>query len=117
MDHGSAALHHALGLVLVRGDKPDIALRELALAAKLDAENARFVYVYAVALNSLGESEGAINVLESARIEFPADYDISWALATMYRDLGQTDDARAAAELLLSLFPDDQNSRRLLDTL
>ncbi len=117
LDDGNAALHHVLGLVLVRADKPDDALGELALAAELDSENARYVYVYAVALNSLGESKRAIDVLLGARNAFPSDYDIAWALVTMYRDLGQADEARTAAEKLLLLFPDDQNSRRLLDTL
>ena len=75
------------------------------------------MYVYAVALNSLGHGGKAIKVLENARASFPANYDIAWALATMYRDIGQTDDARAAAEGLLSQYPNDQNSRRLLESL
>ncbi len=117
IDDSSAASHHALGLMLVRGEKADAALIELARAADLDTENSRFVYVYAVALNSLGQAEQAISVLDDAQQTFPADYDISWALATMYRDIGRTDDARAAAENLMRQFPDDQNSRRLLDSL
>lgn len=117
IDNASAALHHSLGLMLVRGEKANAALVELARAAELDTENNRFVYVYAIALNSLGQAEQAISVLDNARQIFPADYDISWALATMYRDIGRTEDARAAAENLLRQFPDDQNSRRLLDSL
>ena len=117
IDDESAALHHSLGLMLVRSGHPDTALIELARAAELDTENSRFTYVYAVALNSLDQAERAISVLEYARETFPADYDIAWALATMYRDLGRIDDARAMAERLQSQFPDDQNSRRLLDSL
>ncbi len=117
LDGGSPALHHALGLVLVRGGQPDDALGELALAAELDSNNSRFAYVYAVALNSLGHGAQAIKVLENAQASFPANYDIAWALATMYRDIGQTDDARAAAEGILSQYPNDQNSRRLLESL
>ena len=117
IDDESAALHHALGLMLVRQGQSDAALLELARAAELDSGDSRFVYVYAVALNSLGQSGQAISVLENARESFPANYDIAWALATMYRDLGRVEDARAAAERLLKQFPNDQNSRRLLDTL
>jgi len=117
IDNESAALHHSLGLILVRQGQSDVALLELARAAELDSGDSRFVYVYAVALNSLGQSGQAISVLENARESFPANYDIAWALATMYRDLGRVDDARAAAERLLKQFPNDQNGGRLLDTL
>jgi tetratricopeptide (TPR) repeat protein len=117
LDDQSAVLHHTMGLVLVRARKPEAALVELARAADLDTENGRYVHVYAVALNSLGEPQKAIEVLETARETFPADYDISWALATMYRDVGRTSDAKAAAERLASQFPDDQNIRSLLESL
>jgi len=117
MEDESAALHHALGLTLVRGEKREAALIELGRAAELDAGNARYVYVFAVALNSLGEPNRAVAVLEDARDKFPANYDIAWALATMYRDMGRNDDARAAAKRLLSQFPDDQNTRMLIESL
>ena len=117
LDDQSAVLHHTLGLVLVRAEKPEAALIELARAADLGTDNSRYVHVYAVALNSLGEPHKAIEVLEKARETFPADYDISWALATMYRDVGRTTDARAAAKRLSSQFPDDQNVRSLLESL
>jgi tetratricopeptide (TPR) repeat protein len=117
LDDQSAVLHHTIGLVLVRAKKPEAALVELARAADLDTENNRYVHVYAVALNSLGEPQKAIEVLEKAHETFPADYNISWALATMYRDVGRTIDARAAAERLASQFPDDQNIRSLLESL
>ena len=117
LDDQSAVLHHTMGLVLVRARKPEAALVELARAADLDTENSRYVHVYAVALNSLGEPQKAIEVLEKARETFPADYDISWTLATMYRDVGRMTDAKAAAKRLASQFPDDQNIRSLLESL
>ncbi|MFQ5547047.1 MAG: tetratricopeptide repeat protein [Woeseia sp.] len=117
LDDKSAPLHHALGLVLVRNEKPDAALVELARAVELEAGNPRFVYVYGVALNSLGRSRQAMAVLEKARESFPGDYDIGWALATMYRDSDRTADARAEASRLLQQFPEDANSRRLLESL
>jgi len=45
----AAALHHALGLSLVRQRRGTEALRELRLATELDPANARFKYVYDVA--------------------------------------------------------------------
>ena len=45
----AAALHHALGLSLVRQQRKDEALRELRRATELDPANQRFKYVYDVA--------------------------------------------------------------------
>ena len=50
----SAALHHALGLSLVRQQRKDEALRELRRATELDPSNQRFKYVYDVARAELG---------------------------------------------------------------
>ena len=49
-----ATLHHALGLSLVRQQRSDEALRELRRATELDPDNARFRYVYEIALEELG---------------------------------------------------------------
>ena len=49
-----AGLHHALGLTLVRLKRTDEALAELRRAAELDPSQARYAYVYAVALHSAG---------------------------------------------------------------
>ena len=46
-----AGLHHALGLALARLKRPDEALAELRRAAELEPEQARYAYVYAVALH------------------------------------------------------------------
>jgi tetratricopeptide (TPR) repeat protein len=51
----AAALHHALGLSLVRQQRKDEALRELRRAAELDPSNPRFRYVYDVARAELGK--------------------------------------------------------------
>ena len=53
-------LHHALGLALVRLKRTDAALGELERATVLEPGNARFAYVYAVALHSTGKSDAAI---------------------------------------------------------
>src|SRR5262249_12308633 len=62
----SAILHHALGLALVRMKRSDEALRELERATILDPANARFSYVYAVALHSTGKADAAVARLETA---------------------------------------------------
>ena len=68
-----ALVRHSRGLLLVRANRHDEALPELRAAAELAPESARFVYVYAVALNSLGEPEEALQVLEEAQATLHPD--------------------------------------------
>ena len=64
----AADLHYALGLLLVRKKDNTAGLRELALAAKLDPDNARYAYVYAVGLHSTGKTHrGARRVARSRK--------------------------------------------------
>jgi Flp pilus assembly protein TadD len=51
-----AGLHHALGLALVRLKRSPEAVSELGRAAELDPADARYAYVYAVALQSTGDA-------------------------------------------------------------
>jgi tetratricopeptide (TPR) repeat protein len=51
----SAALHHSLGLSLVRQQRKAEALEELKRAVALDPANRRFAYVYEVARTELGQ--------------------------------------------------------------
>ncbi len=90
----SAALHHALGLTLVRLGQSKEALRELERAAQLGADEPRYAYVYAVALNSTGKPADALRVLERSTARWPADRDLLLALATMQRDAGKMEAAR-----------------------
>ncbi len=50
----AAALHHSLGLSLVRQQRKAEALRELSRATELEPGNARYKYVYDVAVQELG---------------------------------------------------------------
>lgn len=93
-------LHHALGLSLVRARRYDEALPELAKAAELAPENARYAYVYAVALQSTGNIKQAINVLERALQLHPHDRQIMEALVSFYRDAGEMNKASKMAEKL-----------------
>jgi predicted CXXCH cytochrome family protein len=96
----SAALHHALGLTLVRAKRSAQALAELAKAATLDPANARFAYVYGVALYSAGRGPEAITLLVNASGKHPADTDILAALASFYRERGDQAKAQAYTERL-----------------
>jgi len=78
---GSGVAAHALGLSLIRQRKVPEALGALAEALKREPENARFAYVYAVALHDTGDRAGALRVLEAAAARHPGDAAVREALA------------------------------------
>lgn len=114
---GFAPARHSLGLLLVRNQRPDEALAELRIAAELAPEISRFAYVFGVALNSLGHQEDALVLLTQARMDFPEDFDIGWALATMLRDAGRTAAALKLAEDLAGQFPGNADIAALRDAI
>ncbi|SFM32736.1 tetratricopeptide repeat protein [Marinobacter zhejiangensis] len=60
----SADLHHSMGLLQVRQRDLESALESLERAEQLAPDNARYVYVYAVALHSAGNTAQALAVVE-----------------------------------------------------
>ncbi|MEO0998920.1 MAG: tetratricopeptide repeat protein, partial [Pseudomonadota bacterium] len=117
LDERFAPARHAYGLFLVRAGQAVRALEYLRRAAELAPSSGRYVYVYGVALHSLGHSEEAIAILAAAVDEFPGDFDIGWALATIRRDRGDIAGARAAALRLRSRFPGNADVDALLASL
>ena len=113
-DPHNAAAHHALGLLLIRQQRLPEALAALAEAARLDSDNARYGYVYAVALNSAGQGEPAIQALETGLMKHPNDRDTLMALAAFQRDAGNLDAARDYARRLAKLEPENPQVRALL---
>ncbi len=113
----AAALHHALGLVLVRRKRLAKAVELFGRAAALDPDDPRFGYLYGVALNTTGESAQAAAVLEEAHLRHPYDRDLLVALATVNRDRGALDQARAYARKLYDAYPQDEVAQQLLQEL
>lgn len=73
----SASVHHALGLYYVRQKNYALALEYLALAAgDLFDTQAHYVYVYAVALDSQGQTQKAIVVLQKAAKRWPNNVNL-----------------------------------------
>jgi predicted CXXCH cytochrome family protein len=107
-------LHHALGLLLVRKGDKDAAIRELAVAAKLAPDNARFGYVYAVGLHSVGRRGEALSVLRAAEARHPYDLEILGTLVSMIRETGKPKDARPYARKIAEVLPDDPGVKRLM---
>ena len=110
----NADFHHALGLLLVRkGDKP-VALQSLAQAARLAPDNARYAYVHAIALNSLGKRTEALGLLRATQARHPDDLDTLNALVSIQTEAGDPKAALVYAEKMAVLLPDDPSVRRLL---
>ena len=69
----AAALHYALGLWLVRQQRREAALPELARAASLAPDEARFALAHAVALEEAGRTREALAAVERGLQHRPAD--------------------------------------------
>jgi tetratricopeptide (TPR) repeat protein len=113
----SAELHHALGLSLVRQKRKDEALPELATAAKLRPDLARYAFVYGVALHDTGEAARGLAVLLAARQRHPWDRDLLQGVVSFAAEAGHRDVALEAARRLVQLAPGDQDLRRQLQSL
>jgi Flp pilus assembly protein TadD len=103
----AGVLHHVLGLSLIRQQRTEEALKELAAGAELAREDPRFAYVYAVALHDTGDARAAVATLESALEQHPYDRDILLALAGYQREAGNVARAGEIVRLLKELEPDN----------
>jgi predicted CXXCH cytochrome family protein len=111
------ALHHALGLSLIRQRRLDDALAELAEAVKQAPENPRFAYVYAVALHDRGKPEEALEVMRGALTSSPNDATILSALVSYELEAGDLSGALSHVETLAALEPENEEALRLLRAL
>jgi Tfp pilus assembly protein PilF len=108
---------HALGLLKIRQKQYPEALSLLAKAAALQPNNARYSYVYAVALQSSGQVDQAIKILEQTHKRRPADLSVLQALVSFEREKGDLRSAKVYAEQLLQLSPNDPQTKALYDSL
>jgi Flp pilus assembly protein TadD len=105
---------HALGLLKARQKRYQEALPLLTKAAAMQPENARYNYVYAVALHSSGEVDKSIAVIAQAHKKHPADREILVALIAFERDEGQYQSAIIHTKELIQLTPGDPEANALL---
>jgi Tfp pilus assembly protein PilF len=117
VDPQSAAVHHALGLLLVRQKRADEALAELAQAAELAPGVPDYAYTYAIGLHSAGRTEDALAALRRASARNPGARNVLVALVTINRERGAAAEARRYAERLVAAAPADPAARALLDSL
>lgn len=111
----AAALHHALGLALVRERRVPEALVELRRAADLEPTVARYGYVYALALEQTGQAEDGLRTIEMVLQRHP--YDAESLVAAASWSLRRGDNRRALERLLVlqSLRPDDRALAREIE--
>jgi len=109
----AAELHHAQGLLRVRSRDMRAALASLERALSRAPENARFAYVYAIALNSTGDRPLALGVLREANAAHPYDRDILLALVTLNVEANALDNAREHLTRLLEVWPNDAQAQQL----
>jgi predicted CXXCH cytochrome family protein len=78
----AAALHHALGLLLVREGRYEEALGHLKTASEQAPQDTQAAFVYAVALESMGKLDLAVKELERVLESRPYDPQILSALVS-----------------------------------
>jgi predicted CXXCH cytochrome family protein len=110
-------LHHALGLGLVRLKRLDEALEELHRAAELDRHNARYAYIYGVALHSAGRQREAITYLKDSLAGHPENRDIIMAIVSFSREAGDAATALQYAEQAIKITPDDPTVKGIVEAL
>jgi len=109
----AAALHHALGLALVRDQRLADAVPPLQRASELAPDDARYGYVYAVALKETEGVARALEVLRAQLLKHPHNRDLLLALISYSREAGDTAAARGYVETLYRLAPRDPVVRQL----
>jgi predicted CXXCH cytochrome family protein len=113
----AAAVHHALGLSLIRQQRTSEALAELRQAAELEADDARFAYVYAVALHDTGDRAAALRVLDTALGRHPYDRELLMALVSYQQEAGDRAAALTHARVLRELEPENPQVAQLVQRL
>ena len=117
VDPKNGDAYEGLGLSLVRQKRMPDAMPMLANAAKLRPNVPRYAYVYGIALHQTGDVRGAITVLTRAHERHPTDRAILLALAEYQRDAGDANSAAGWARKLEELSPEDEQVRRLVQSL
>jgi len=112
-----AGLRYAFGLNLVRLKRADEALIELGRAAELDPSQARYAYVYAVALHSAGRGSEAVTALKENLVRHPDDRDTLLALVSFSREAGDASAALQFAERLGRVAPNESGLAQLIQDL
>lgn len=96
----SANANQAYGLYLVRSGKPTEAMSYLAAATGMEDASPRHVYVYAVALDSSGQTEDAIRLIDRFSEDWPNNLDLSFLQVAYMDKTGNSDGIHRYLSLL-----------------
>jgi Flp pilus assembly protein TadD len=111
----NAAIEHSLGLQYVRAGQMPQALSALENAARLQPDNARYSYVYAVALDGVGESAHAIKVLQDVHARHPYDRDALIGLIGFNKAQGNSKAAMGYARKLVEMDPRYGSAQQIIE--
>jgi predicted CXXCH cytochrome family protein len=117
IEPNNADIRHSLGLLLVRQHDLAGALVQLRRASELAPDNARYAYVYAIALNSTGAPAQAMALLERTHQQHPTDRNVLAALVSIAQEKGDFHQALLHARELAALYPTDGQISRLVQQL
>lgn len=108
----SANTHHAYGLALVRSGKYQEAVGYLKTAVEQADARPNHVYIYAVALDSLGETQAAIKVIDAADKRWPNHLDLSMLQVSYMDKIGNTNEIHRCLSLLASVAINDPQVKK-----
>jgi tetratricopeptide (TPR) repeat protein len=108
---------HALGLLETRSGQSELALKYLQQAAQLETEGTRHRFVYGLALHDLGKPAESITQLQALLRSVPQSEEVLLALCNYSAELGQNDNARDYAKMLLEIAPGNRNYQQLYQSL
>ena len=112
-----ADLNYSKALNLIRSHQAKQALVYLDKANSLAPNNAYYAYVYAVALNDLGQPGRATEILKSAVQISENDGNLNMVLFNKYAESGQIREALIYGDKLLKLFPQNEQIIRAVSNL
>lgn len=113
----AAALHHALGLALVRLGRKGEGIKELDLAAERGQDVARYGYVHAIAMMDVDGLDAGLAALEDVHERHPLDPTVLEALVSINAQNGQMNAALKWANKWIIERPYDETGRAWRDAL
>ena len=111
----SGAVQHSYGLYLIRTKDYKSALRHLKLASEQADAQPRYVYVYAVALESQGQIQEAIKTLRAANTLWPNQYELLMTLVIYLEKTGDITALYPYLSALTAIAPSAPDVKRLVN--
>ncbi|MEH6466699.1 MAG: tetratricopeptide repeat protein, partial [Porticoccus sp.] len=109
------AVQHSFGLLLIRKGDYKSALPHLKLATELADAQARYAYVYAVALDNMGQTKEAAKTLKKATERWPNQYDLLMTLVLYLEKTGNTYSIKKYVSQLMQIAPTEPAVTKLAE--